>query len=90
MDRVKLIDKEKEFMTRFAAPSILTGCFVAAIPDADMEEIEQAFTEPGDILVHNMEELYPDKIYNGYRRIRKIREQENEIIVILDKEANHG
>lgn len=89
MDRLKLVEKGIEFMARFAAPSVLTGYFVAAIPDAKLEVIETAFTEPGTILVHNMEELYADKEYEGYRRIRQIREQQSELVVILDKEAPH-
>ena len=86
MDRITLTEKEQEFMCRFAAPSILTGYFVAAVIRSDRETIEEAFTEPGPILVHNMEDLYADKTYEGYRRINEIREAENEITVILDKE----
>ena len=52
-------------------------------------EIETAFTEPGTILVHNMEGLYADERYDGYRRIREIMEQGNEMIVVLDKEEAH-
>lgn len=89
MDRLTLVEKEMEFMTRFAAPSVLTGYFVAAIPNANREKIEAAFTSPGPILVHNMEELFADKVYEGYTRMRQIREQENEIVVILDKEEPH-
>ena len=90
MDRLKLVEKGIEFTARFAAPSVLTGYFVAEIPNASREEIEAAFTEPGPILVHNTEELYADKLYEGYKRIRKIREQQNAIVVILDKEEPHG
>ena len=86
MDRITLTEKEQEFMCRFAAPSVLTGYFVAAVRNSDRATIEEAFTEPGPILVHNMEELYADKTYKGYRRINEIRESENEITVILDKE----
>lgn len=87
MDRITLTEKNQEFMCRFAAMSVLTGYFVAAVTDSDRETIEKAFTEPGPILVHNMEELYADKTYEGYRRINEIREAENEITVILDKEG---
>ena len=86
MDRITLKEKKQEFMCRFAAVSILTGYFVAAVTDSDRETIEKAFTEPGQILVHNMGELYADKTYEGYRRINEIRETESEITVILDKE----
>ena len=86
MDRITLTEKKQEFMCRFAAPSVLTGYFVAAVRNSDRATIEEAFTEPGPILVHNMEELYADKTYKGYRRINEIRESENEITVILDKE----
>lgn len=86
MDRITLTEKKQEFMCRFAAVSILTGYFVATVTDSDRETIEEAFTEPGPILVHNVEELYADKTYKGYRRINEIRESENEITVILDKE----
>lgn len=86
MDRITLTEKMQEFMCRFAAVSVLTGYFVAAVTDSDRETIEKAFTEPGPIMVHNMEELYADKTYEGYRRINEIRETENEITVILDKE----
>lgn len=86
MDRITLTEKKQEFMCRFAAPSVLTGYFVAAVRNSDRATIEEAFTEPGPILVHNMEELYADKTYEGYRRINEIREAENEITVILDKE----
>lgn len=86
MDRVRLPKKNQEFMCRFAAVSVLTGYFVAAVTDSDRETIEKEFTEPGPIMVHNMEELYADKTYEGYRRINEIRESENEITVILDKE----
>lgn len=91
MDKVTLTEKGMEFMTRYAAVSVLTGYFVAAVTDADKQTIMDAFTEPGQILVHNMEELYADKTYEGYRRINEIRESEKEITVILDKgEEDNG
>lgn len=90
MDLVMLTEKEKEFMTRFAAPSVLTGRFVAAVIGSDRSEIEDAFTDPGDILVHNMDELYADKTYTGYRRIYSIMENPGEIIVTLDKGAREN
>lgn len=86
MDRITLTEKKQEFMCRYAAPSVLTGYFVAAVTDSDRETIVEAFTEPGPILVHNTDDLYADKTYEGYRRINEIREAESEITVILDKE----
>ena len=87
MDRVTLTQKGISFDTRFAAPSVLTGYFVAAVQGSDRGTIESAFTDPGDILVHNLEDLFADKTYTGYTRIREIREQESEITVILDRGA---
>lgn len=85
MDKITLLDKDVEFMTRFAAPSILTGYFVAAVLDSDRATIEAAFTNPGRILVHNVDCLYRDEVYEGYTGINEIRESPNEITVILDK-----
>lgn len=85
MDRITLLDKGIEFMTRYAAPSILTGYFVAAIVNSDRAAIEAAFTNPGSIFVHNMEDLYADKTYTGYTRINEIRENANDITVLLDR-----
>lgn len=85
MDRVTLTQKDRQFMARFAAVSVLTGFFVACIEDSDRQEVETAFTDPGEILVHNMEELYADKTYTGYVHINEIRESGKEITVILDK-----
>ena len=90
MNRITLTEKDKEFYSSFAAPSVLTGYFCAEILNAERAEIEEAFTEPGPILVHNMEDLYADKTYVGYRRINEIREAESEITVILDKEDPDG
>lgn len=89
MDRLTLIEKGMEFMTSFAAPSVLTGYFVTAMPKTYRDEIETAFTEPGTMLVHNMEGLYADEMYEGYRRIREIREHGDEMILVLDKEEAH-
>lgn len=85
MDRVRLPKKNQEFMCRFAAMSVLTGYFVAAVTDSDRETIEKAFTEPGPIMVHNMEDLYADKTYEGYTHINEIRDGGDEITVILDR-----
>ena len=85
MDKITLIDKNAEFMMRFAAPSVLTGRFVAAVVDSDKETITEAFTDPGKIMVHNMEDLYADKTYEGYTHISEIRDGGDEITVILDR-----
>lgn len=85
MDKVTLIDKGIDFTARFAAPSILTGYFVAAIVDSNVEDVSSAFANPGRILVHNMEDHYSDVTYTGYTRINEMRTGANEITVILDK-----
>lgn len=85
MDRVTLIDKGLTFETRFAAPSVLTGCFVAAVLDSDRATVESAFTSPGTIFVHNEDNLFADKTYTGYTRIQQLTEAGSEIMVILDK-----
>ena len=87
MNRITLTEKDKEFYSSFAAPSVLTGFFCAEILGTTREEIEEAFTEPGPILVHNLEDLYADKIYEGYRRINEIRENGENFVIILDREA---
>lgn len=88
MDKVTLKEKGKEFMTRYAAPSVLTGYFVAAVIGSTEETVTAAFTNPGDIMVQNVEHKYADKVYAGYRRINEIRVQPEQIIVILDRGAN--
>lgn len=88
MDRVTLVEKGMSFETRFAAPSVLTGYFVAAVLDSDRETIEEAFTNPGNILVEDSNDLVPPKVYEDYKTIVEIREQEDEIIVIVGKEES--
>lgn len=88
MDRVTLVEKEIIFNARFAAPSILTGYFVAAIAGASKGKIEKAFTNPGDILVEDTKGLVAPVTYTGYRSIVEIREGANDITVILSKEEN--
>ena len=85
MDRVTLIDKHLVFRTKFAAPSVLTGYFVAAVVDEDRETVESAFTNPGDILVENEDDLYAPQVYTGYKTINEIRESDDFITVILEK-----
>lgn len=88
MDRVTLVEKEISFNTRFAAPSILTGYFVAAVVGASEGKIRKAFTDPGDILVEDMNGLVAPVTYTGYKTIVEIREGANDITVILSKEEN--
>ena len=90
MDRITLNDKEKEFMSKYAAPSVSTGRFVACVINSDVDTIREAFTDPGPILVHNMQGLYADQVYIGYTRINEIREEKDQIIVILDREVNEN
>lgn len=91
MDRITLLKNGQVFMTDYAAPSVLTGRFVASIIDSSRDEIESAFADPSDIMVHNMEGLYADETYTGYRGIHEIRENGDRFVVILDKgEGNDG
>lgn len=85
MDRLTLIEKNMNFMCDYAAPSILTGRFVAAIVDSDIETIRTAFEPPGTILVHNTNDLYADQIYTGYQKIHELREGNDRITVILEQ-----
>lgn len=85
MDKIVFLEKNTEILTRFAAPSVLTGYFVAAVPGATVEQMTELFTDPGAMLVHNMDELYEDKVYTGYNHINELRESPEEITVILDK-----
>lgn len=87
MDRITLEDKKEEFMSRYAAPSVSTGRFVASIINSDVNTIREAFTDPGPILVHNMQGLFADQVYEEYTSINEIREETDQIIVILDKEV---
>ena len=95
---VKAMEQAYQFSADFAADLVkseLTVLEDRATPLAEpqegegdaREEIEEAFTEPGPILVHNMEDLYADKVYEGYRRINEIRENGENFVIILDREA---
>lgn len=85
MDKVTLIEKDAEFMTQYAAPSILTGRFVACVVDSDLQTVQDAFTNPGTIHVHNMEGLWADKDYTGYTTINRISEADGEITVVVER-----
>ena len=85
MDKVTLLDKGLEFMTEYAAPSILTGRFVACVVGSDISTVQAAFTNPGTILVHNTEDLWADKTYTGYKTINRINEDGQNIIVVVER-----
>ena len=85
MDKITFLKTGAELMTKFAAPSVLTGYFVASVPDATVEQMRDLFTDPGPMRVHNMQNLYEDKIYTEYDQINEIRAGNDEIIIILQK-----
>ena len=85
MDRITT--KGREFMSRFAAPSVSSGRFVAAVVDSDIDTVRDAFEDPCPMLVHNTDDLYADKVYTGFQGIHRISEADGEITVIIDKEA---
>ena len=87
MDKITIERTGAEFMTQFAAPSILTGRFVALIVGSDPETVESAFSDPGGMTVHNMEEQYADKTYTGYRGIQSMEARSDGILIRLNKEA---
>lgn len=84
-----MIDKSLQFLAAYAAPSVLTGRFVASIPGADAETVRAAFSCPGEMLVESVEGLYAPKTYTGYD-LSELREQPERIVVILSKEAQDG
>lgn len=85
MDKITLTEKGEVFISKYAAVSVLTGRFVACIIDSDIDTIRKAFTNPGTILVHNVQNLYADTVYNGFNNINEIREETGQTIIILDK-----
>ena len=85
MDKLTLEKSGAVFMSRFAAPSVSTGRFVASIVDSDIETVRAAFTDPGPILVQNVEGLYADEVYTGYSGIKDITKTGGEITVIINK-----
>ena len=88
MDKIILPEKGMELETRFAAPSVLTGRFVCAVVNSDIDTVRNALDHPGRIIVHNTNELYDDKIYEGYGAIHSTEESGDEIIAKIDREAN--
>ena len=78
-----MIEKGVEFSSHFAAPSISTGNFVASIIDSDFDTIRSAFDDPGKMLVHNTDNLYPDVLYEHYSGIKSIKKIDEGIIVLI-------
>ena len=66
MDKITLIEKEAVFMSRYSAPSVSSGRFVAAIVDSDVDDVRETFTDHGPILVQNTDGLYEDKLYTDF------------------------
>lgn len=85
MDKVTLLKSGQVFMSRFAAPSVSSGRFVAAIVDSDADEVREAFADHGPILVQNTDGLYEDKLYTGFGGIHELREEPEQITVVLDR-----
>lgn len=77
-------------MSRYAAPSLSTGNFVACVVGSDLEAVQSAFENPGAMRVHNVDGLYPDQIYSGFSGIRSIRVTGDGITVTIYKEGNHA
>lgn len=86
MDKITLTDKGAVFMSRYAAPSVSSGRFVAAIIDSDADTVREAFTDHGPILVQNTDGLYEDKLYTGFGGIHELREEQGQITVILRRD----
>jgi hypothetical protein len=86
MDQLKIPEKNKEYTCRFAAPSILTGRFVAHILCKDGQELREVLTEPGKLYVYNVH--VGTKEYVGYRFIHSMEEQTDGFIVKLTKDAD--
>ena len=84
MDRITLPEKGLQFLADFAAPSVLTGRFVAAVVRADADAVRAAFTAPGDMLVENVEGLYAPKVYTGYS-LDELQERDDRVMVKLSK-----
>lgn len=77
-------------MSRYAAPSLSTGNFVACVVGSDIETVRSAFEDPGVMRVHNMAGLYPDQIYSGFSGIRSIRDTGGDIAVTIYREGHHA
>ena len=89
MDLLTIPKKQKEFNCKFAAPSILTGRFVAYIYCTDAEEIRTALNDPGLLIVSN--EHVGVKEYAGYTALDSLDEQPDGYIVRMSKDgADNG
>ena len=88
MDMIILLDKGKQFESLYAAPSLLTGRFGACIVNSDMQTVIDAFSNPGRMLVHNIDDLYPDQEYDQYKSIYMLEDTERGIKIILTKGNN--
>ena len=85
MDHLMIPDKQKSFDCKFAAPSVLTGRFVAYIYCMDADEIRDALTNPGILIVEN--EHVGTREYPGYTTLDSMEEQPDGYIVKLSKEG---
>ena len=84
MDRITL-PTGKTYDADYAADSVVTGNFNAALCCRDLPRIAADFTGADPITVEN--ELVGRKEYRGYRRIVRARETENGYLITLAKEA---
>ena len=85
MDLLKIPKKQKQFDCKFAAPSILTGRFVAYVYCTDEHEITNALDDPGLLIVEN--EHVGVKEYAGYTALDSIDEQPDGFIVKMSKDG---
>jgi len=87
MDRITFRRNDAVFSATFAAPSVLTGNFVACVTGETEEAVRAAFTEPGTIHVEDLDGLIPAADYDGYRSVKSIDEDPDGLLVIVTKEA---
>lgn len=85
MDIVTIERTGNRVNCRYAAPSITTGYFVACVLAGTPESVEEEFTNPGTLYVHNAAGLVEDKEYTGYDRIVSVCETDKGIQIMLDK-----
>ena len=85
MDIVTIQRTGKQIECRYAAPSISTGRFVACVIGETPEQIREDFTDPGTLTVHNAEDLYADKTYEGYTTIDEIRPSDGDYVIVMGK-----
>lgn len=93
MDRVTIGRTGKQVDCRYAAPSVLTGRFVACVghdQGYSAEQLRTMFTNPGDLTVQSLEQMYADKTYSGYTTADEIREGAEEDVIVLGKGALNG